>query len=162
MISGQAEKFLGALIGEKLLVKGRTVACAESCTGGLLTSCLTDIPGSSAYVKGAVVSYTNEVKAGVLGVKQETLDSLGAVSEKTAVEMAEGVRKKLCSDYALSVTGNAGPGASEGKPVGLVFIGFASETSAFAKKFNFSGTRIEIKKVAVHEAMKLLNEELEK
>ena len=162
MISGQDEKSLGAMIGEKLLVQGRTVACAESCTGGLLTSCLTDTPGSSAYVKGAVVSYTNEVKAGVLGVKQETLDSLGAVSEKTAVEMAEGVRKKLCSDYALSVTGNAGPGASEGKPVGLVFIGFASETSAFANKFNFSGTRIEIKKAAVHEAMKLLNEELEK
>lgn len=64
MTSGQDEKFLGALIGEKLLVQGRTVACAESCTGGLLTSCLTDTPGSSAYVKGAVVSYTNEVKAG--------------------------------------------------------------------------------------------------
>lgn len=142
--------------GKLLSEKEMTVACAESCTGGLLTSRLTDVAGSSAYVKGAVVSYTNEAKAEVLGVKQETLAAFSAVSKETATEMAEGARRIFGTDYALSVTGNAGPGASEGKPLGLVYVGLASEKETIVHECHFTGTRHEIKEKAADEALMML------
>lgn len=156
------EKLPESAAGELLASNKKTVACAESCTGGLLTSRLTDVPGSSAYVKGAVVSYTDEVKAEVLGVRRETLAAVGAVSKETAAEMAEGARKKLGADYALSITGNAGPGISEEKPLGLVYIGLASADETVVHEFRFTGTRHEIKEAAADEALYMLCRALKK
>ncbi len=108
-------------VGKLLMEKQLTIACAESCTGGLLTSCLTDVEGSSAYVMGSVISYTNEVKESLVGVKHETLVTHGAVSEETAREMAEGIRHVIGSALGVGITGIAGPGGgTETKPVGIV------------------------------------------
>lgn len=145
------------IIGQMLLNKGWTIACAESCTGGLLTSCLTDVAGSSAYVKGSVVSYTNEVKHGVLGVSQESLDTVGAVSEEVAGQMAEGVRRVIGSDIGVSVTGLAGPGGgTDEKPVGLVFIGISGSSGTHVIKCLFKGSRVEIKHQAAERALQLI------
>ena len=109
--------------GKELRAAGLTIACAESCTGGLLTSMLTDVSGSSSYVMGSVVSYSNDVKARVLHVSEETLAVYGAVSEETAREMAQSVRKLIHADIGVGITGIAGPdGGSTEKPVGLVYI----------------------------------------
>lgn len=146
-------------VGQLLLEKGYTVACAESCTGGLLTSYLTDVAGSSAYVKGSVVSYTNEVKHGVLGVSQKNLDTVGAVSSEVAAEMAEGVRRVIGSDIGVSVTGLAGPGGGTAeKPVGLVFIGISGSRGTNVIKCNFKGSRVEVKQQAAQRALQLIAE----
>ncbi len=146
-------------VGNLLLQKGYTIACAESCTGGLLTSYLTDVAGSSAYVKGSVVSYTNEVKHGVLGVSQELLDTVGAVSPEVAGEMAEGVRKVIGSDIGVSVTGLAGPGGgTDEKPVGLVFIGISGISGTNVIKCIFSGSRVDVKKQAAERALQFIVE----
>lgn len=130
-----------------------TISCAESCTGGLLTSKLTDVAGSSDYVKGAVVSYTNEIKNKILQVEEKTLQKFSAVSEETALEMSANVRKIFCTDIGVSVTGYAGPGGEE---VGTVFISVASEKISAVKKFHFTGARIEIKNQAAESALKFL------
>ena len=146
-------------VGQLLLEKGYTVACAESCTGGLLTSCLTDVAGSSAYVKGSVVSYTNEVKHGLLGVSQKLLDTVGAVSSEVAAEMAEGVRRVIGSDIGVSVTGLAGPGGGTAeKPVGLVFIGISDSSGTNVIKCIFKGSRVEVKQQAAQRALQLIAE----
>ncbi len=146
-------------VGNLLLQKGYTIACAESCTGGLLTSYLTDVAGSSAYVKGSVVSYTNEVKHGVLGVSQELLDTVGAVSPEVAREMAEEVRKVIGSDIGVSVTGLAGPGGgTDEKPVGLVFIGISGISGTNVIKCIFSGSREDVKKQAAERALQFIVE----
>ena len=114
------------LAGKALLSKEYTIACAESCTGGLLTSRLTDIAGSSAYVMGSIVSYDNTVKMNQVGVLPRTLEVKGAVSPETAAEMAAGVRKKLKTNIGVGITGIAGPGGgTAAKPVGLVYIAVA-------------------------------------
>ena len=107
--------------------KNATISCAESCTGGLAASLLTSIPGSSEYMLGGVVSYSPEVKKGVLGVKESTVERYGVVSEECAREMSDGVREKMHSDYAFSITGVAGPDKSEGKEVGTVCFGFSGK-----------------------------------
>ena len=141
----------------KLLTdKNLTVAFAESCTGGLASSLITDIPGSSAYLKGSVVSYTNEVKHKVLGVKSETLDKFGAVSKETAKEMAVGVKHLMQTDFGISITGNAGPGRSEDKPVGLVYIAVSSPDMTVWEELNLIGSRTEIKSQAAMKAIELL------
>lgn len=146
-------------VGQLLLEKGYTIACAESCTGGLLTSCLTDVAGSSAYVKGSVVSYTNEVKHGLLGVSQKLLDTVGAVSSEVAAEMAEGVRRVIDSDIGVSVTGLAGPGGGTAeKPVGLVFIGISDSSGTNVIKCIFKGSRVEVKQQAAQRALQLIAE----
>ena len=131
-----------------------TIATAESCTGGLLASRLTDFAGASNYFKGGVVAYTNEIKKSVL--KVETLDEFGAVSSQTALEMAKNVREIFKSTYGLSTTGVAGPSTSEGKPVGTVFIAIAGENISEVKEFHFKGTRSEIKFQTADEAFKIL------
>ncbi|MBR3458541.1 MAG: nicotinamide-nucleotide amidohydrolase family protein, partial [Selenomonadaceae bacterium] len=103
-------ELLEEIVGRGLLQKGWSIACAESCTGGLLTSRLTDVAGSSAYVKGSVVAYSNEIKARLLGVSEETLRIYGAVSEHTAAEMSEGIRRTIGVDVGVGITGIAGPG----------------------------------------------------
>ena len=143
------EKIVGNLLREKNF----TISCAESCTGGLLTSKLTDVAGSSDYVKGAVVSYTNEIKNKILQVEKETLKNFSAVSEETALEMSKNVRKIFQTDIGISVTGYAGPGGEE---VGTVFISIVSEKNSATKKFHFFGSRIEIKIQAAETALNFL------
>ena len=117
---------LGILV-EELKKRGETISCAESCTGGLAASNLTSLPGSSSYMMGSVTSYFLSVKEKVLGVKKETLEEYGAVSEECALEMADGVRRVISSDWAFSITGVAGPDKSEGKEVGTVCLGFSGK-----------------------------------
>lgn len=112
---------------ETLKEEGAVISCAESCTGGLASSLLTSVPGSSVYMTGGVVSYSPEVKKAVLGVGNETVEKYGVVSEECAREMADGVRKRLSSDYSFSITGVAGPEKSEGKEVGTVCFGFSGK-----------------------------------
>ena len=133
-----------------------TVACAESCTGGLLMSRLTDFSGASAYVKGGVVAYTNDIKNKILNVKAETLEEFGAVSRQTALEMATNVREIFSATIGLSTTGVAGPSTSEGKPVGLVYVAIVGEDFSDVKECHFKGTRSEIKALAADAAFELL------
>ncbi len=145
--------------GRELCVAGLTIACAESCTGGLLTSTLTDVPGSSSYVMGSIVSYSNDVKSRVLHVSEDTLASYGAVSEETAREMAEGVRKLMGTDIGVGITGIAGPdGGSAEKPVGLVYIATANSAQTIVQKNIFLGTRIENKRAAVEKALAMIRD----
>jgi PncC family amidohydrolase len=121
------ENVLEAVVGRLLKQRGLTLAVAESCTGGLVSHRITDVPGSSVYYQGSVTSYSNEVKERVLRVKRDTLERYGAVSEQAAREMAQGVRDVLHADVGLAVTGVAGPdGGTPEKPVGLVYIALAA------------------------------------
>jgi PncC family amidohydrolase len=140
-----------------LTENGRTLATAESCTGGLLGDRITGVPGSSAYYMGGVIAYANEVKENLLGVSKETMIAHGAVSEETALEMARGVRKALQADYGLSVTGVAGPGGgSPEKPVGLTWVGVSGPEGDRAAKFIYPGDRDQNKHAAVDSVLELL------
>ena len=139
------ENELAIVLGKKLLEQHKTLAFAESCTGGLASSLVTDIAGSSEYLVGSAVTYTNEAKHKLLEVQETTLTSYGAVSEQTACEMAQGVRKLFGSDFGVGITGNAGPGGSEGKPVGLVYIAVATSEEVYCKEYLFTSNRIENK-----------------
>lgn len=146
-------------VGKILLEKQLTVACAESCTGGLLTSRLTDVAGSSAYVKGSIVSYSNEIKNSVLNVDADTLKNFGAVSEQTARQMSSNVRELFKTDVGVGVTGIAGPGGgSLEKPVGTVYISVSNSEMTIVKKFQFSGSRHEIKNQSCNSAMEMLKD----
>jgi nicotinamide-nucleotide amidase len=141
--------------------RGHTVSTAESCTGGLLSDTLTNVPGSSAVVLGGVVAYANEVKENVLGVRAETLAKYGAVSRQVALEMVAGVVKLTGSDVAVSTTGVAGPGGgSPKKPVGTVWIGFNVEGRLFAVNPVFSKDRRLNKTLTVQVALETLRREL--
>ncbi len=133
-----------------------TIATAESCTGGLLASRLTDFAGASNYFKGGVVAYNNEIKNKILHVKAETLEKFGAVSSQTALEMAKNVREIFSATIGLSTTGVAGPSTSEGKAVGTVFIAIVGEDFSEAKEFHFKGTRSEIKFQTADAAFEIL------
>ena len=136
---------------------GKTLATAESCTGGGIGAALTAIPGSSAVYKGGIISYTNWVKHNLLGVDQHLLDTLGAVSAPVAEAMAKGAREAIQSDIAVSVTGLAGPGGDEfGNPVGLVFIGYSDAGKTLSRRFLFPGSREEIRQAACREALKFI------
>ncbi len=130
------------VVGRLLKKTNKTIATAESCTGGFIAHLLTSIAGSSAYYKGSVVSYDNNVKVEQLGVEQNILDTVGAVSQETVEQMAVGVKRKLKTDYAVATSGIAGPGGgSEEKPVGTVWISVAKEGKVESKKYKFHGTR---------------------
>ena len=147
------------IVGHMLCAKGYTISCAESCTGGLLTSTLTDVPGSSAYVMGSVVSYSNDVKSRILHVAEGTLAAHGAVSPETARAMAEGVRNLMQTDVGVGITGIAGPGGgSPEKPVGLVYIAVSTLGKTSVEKNVFSGVRAEIKRAAVNKALAMVQE----
>ena len=140
-------------------LEGKTLATAESCTGGGIGAALTAIPGSSVVYKGGIISYTNEVKQKLLGINPILLKNLGAVSAPIAEAMAMGARNALNADIAVSVTGLAGPGGDDkGNPVGLVFIGYADDKRIVSRRFVFSGDREEVRKQAVEEALKLILE----
>jgi nicotinamide-nucleotide amidase len=137
-IFGEDDETLEAVIVRLLTERNQTLALAESCTGGGLANRITNVPGASAVLLASLVTYANEAKQKFVGVRAETLAAHGAVSEAVAREMADGARRETGADYALSITGIAGPsGGSESKPVGTVFIGFASATETIAlKQFN--------------------------
>jgi len=148
-------------VGRELGEAGMTISCAESCTGGLLTSMLTDVPGSSAYVMGSVVSYSNDVKSRILHVAEDTLAAYGAVSEETARKMAEGIRQLMRTDLGVSITGIAGPdGGSAEKPVGLVYIAVSDRSNTVVQKNYFRGTRLENKRAAVDKALAMIRDVL--
>jgi len=160
---GEGEVSLEELVIRRLLEQGRTLGLAESCTGGLITRMLTTIPGSSGAVKGGVVSYTSEVKEGVLGIPPGLIKRYGAVSMETALSMAERARELLGSDLAVSVTGVAGPDPVEGKPVGLMYIGCAEEgLPARAYRLRLGGNRQGIQLRAAKYALFILQERLKK
>lgn len=153
----EGEDALEKQIGQILRKKGVTVATAESCTGGEIARMITSVPGSSEYYKGSVVSYANEVKINVLGVNAGDIEREGAVSETVVLQMAEGVRKLMRTDYAVSTSGVAGPdGGTADKPVGTVWIGVATPQGSFAKKFVFSFTRERNIAKAAAKALELL------
>ena len=140
-----------------------TIGTVESATGGRISDKITNVPGSSDYFKGAIVSYSNEVKTDIVGVKKTILRKHGAVSRQTAMEMARGGRKLLKVDICLSDTGIAGPiGATPGKPVGLFFLGISAKDSTLAKEYHFHGNREENKQKAAEASMTLLIDYLEK
>lgn len=146
------------VVGQHLLAAGLTIATAESCTGGLLASVLTDIAGSSDYVLGGVVSYSNSVKQNLLGVRPETLERYGAVSPETAAEMAQGARRLLGSDLAVAVTGIAGPGGGgPDKPVGLVYLHLSAPGTEWAERYVWPYDRLGNKRATVAAALALLH-----
>ena len=141
--------------------KRRTLATAESCTGGLVGKLLTDIPGSSAVYLGGVISYTNGVKRRLLGVPEAILEQYTAVSRQTAENTAPGARIAVGADCALGVTGLAGPdGDGSGRPVGLVYISFSDGTNTAVKELHLSGSRTEIREAAARALLQLALENL--
>ena len=141
--------------------RGVRLATAESCTGGLIAGCLTEIAGSSAVVDRGYVVYDNRAKMEMLGVRESTLARDGAVSEATAREMADGALARSGCGLAVAVTGIAGPGGgSEEKPVGLVYLALASENGVTARKFIFPGDRQFIRTLAVNAALDLIRRKL--
>jgi len=148
-------------VHRNLVDRGMTVAVAESCTGGLLGTALTERPGSSAYFLGGIQAYANSVKEQLLGVSHETLLSFGAVSEEVASEMALGVQRLTGSDWALSTTGIAGPdGGSEEKPVGTVWVSVADSAAVYSHKLLLDGDRSNVRNHTVLEALSMLLERL--
>ena len=148
-VYGEGGTSMEAVVGELLTAGGQTLAVAESCTGGLVGHRLTNVPGSSAYVRGAVVAYANDVKERLLGVRGETLAAHGAVSQETAGEMAEGVRRVFGSTLGVSTTGIAGPGGgTPEKPVGTVCLGLASHEGVVTQRYQLWGTRDWVKLLA--------------
>lgn len=138
---------------------GKKLATAESLTGGGIGSAVTSVSGASKVYAGGIISYTNEVKHRVLGVPAEYLDNLGAVSGPVAQAMAEGARRVLQADVAVSVTGLAGPDGDEyGHPVGTVFIGYADAETAFAREYHFEGDREQVREQTVETALALILE----
>jgi CDP-diacylglycerol--glycerol-3-phosphate 3-phosphatidyltransferase len=138
---------------------GRTLAAAESCTGGLLAAALTDLPGSSSFFSGAIVAYSDGMKHDLLGVPTALLAAKGAVSAEVAIAMAQGARERLATDLAVSVTGIAGPAAdSSGKPVGLTFIAVAGPDLVLVRQFNWKGDRWENRRLSVEAALALVLE----
>ncbi len=145
----------------RILALKKTLAVAESCSGGLLAHTLTNIPGSSAYFLGGVVAYANAVKIRLLKVRPQTITAYGAVSRQTAIEMATGVKKLFPADYALAITGIAGPGGgSVQKPVGLTYIAIANPRKVICRRYVFKGTRLRVKTQAAMTALKLLDKSL--
>ena len=144
-------------VGSLLRRQGLTIAIAESSTGGLISHLITNVPGSSAYYKGTVVAYDNEVKMKILAVKRETLEKHKSVSYETAEEMAQGVREALDADIGLSETGIAGPASgSSGKGLGLFYIGLASSQGNRVEEHVFEGDRQENKNSAAEAALAML------
>ena len=141
---------------------GMTVTTVESCTGGLISAALVDVAGASAVLNQAYVTYANEAKQSLVGVKAETLEAYGAVSEQTAREMAEGGSKAANADAALAVTGIAGPdGGTAEKPVGLVYIGCHVNGNTVVERNVFSGSRREVREQSVGAALELLKRQLQ-
>jgi len=161
------EQTLESVVGRLLAERGRTVAVAESCTGGMIAELLTAVPGASAYFRGGVVAYANAAKAGLLGVPEPLLERHGAVSEPVARAMAEGARARFDVDYAVATTGIAGPtggtpddAAGFAKPVGLVYVAFASAEATQVRELVFAFDRERNRRVTAQVALDWIRREL--
>ncbi len=156
------------IIGPLLLKRGLKLAVAESCTGGLVSDLVTNVPGSSEYYLGGVTAYAYEAKRMILGVHPETLDRYGAVSRETVIEMAIGARRVFSGNeipieqlITLSISGIAGPGGGmPGKPVGLVWLGMSAPDGNWAWQFTWQGDRVANKAQSAHKALSLLEDYL--
>lgn len=149
------------VLGRILTQQKRTISTAESCTGGKIAQVLTSIPGSSAYFKGSIVSYAKEVKVNVLKVSEETIEKYSVVSEEVAKEMALSIQKMMHTDYAISVTGNAGPTKDDtDEEIGTVFIALATPENVIVEKFNFGQPREKVIDRAVNKSLEMLQKEI--
>ncbi len=156
------ENGLEVIVGRLLKQRGMTLAVAESCTGGLVGHRITNVPGSSAYYEGSITAYSYDVKELLLHVRHDTLYHYGAVSEQTAREMAEGVRRAFHADIGLAVTGIAGPGGgTPEKPVGLVYIALIAPDGGWVERYVWDGSRWENKELSAEAALGLLRRYLE-
>ncbi|HQP10803.1 MAG TPA: CinA family protein [Candidatus Omnitrophota bacterium] len=146
-------------VAQSLIACKKTLSIAESCTGGLISYRLTDIPGSSAFLKLGLVVYSNQAKTALLGVPAKDIRRHGVVSEKIALAMARQVRRLLKTDFGISVTGIAGPaGGTKTKPVGLVYMAVSTDTKTLCLKCRFKGSRRSVRQQAASQALKLLLE----
>lgn len=153
-VFGRDQETMIGIVGQLLKNQQLTIATAESCTGGLLGASLTQEPGSSGFYLGGVISYSNSLKQGLLGVNEESLLKYGAVSEEVASEMAEGIRSKVGADLAISTTGIAGPGGgTDQKPVGLVYVGLATAKGVQVEKIQLYGERESVRQLTVQAAL---------
>ena len=157
-LSDQELQALAAQLGDCLFARNMRLAAAESCTGGWLAKIITDLPGSSSWFSGSLVTYSNEAKQQILGVQKRTLDEFGAVSGETVVEMSAGVLAHMDADVALSISGIAGPGGgSDEKSVGLVWFGWGGRDNPVrAESHVFEGDREAVRRQAVEKALQLL------
>lgn len=153
---------LAQSVGELLKAQHLALGLAESCTGGMIASCITDLPGSSDYFEGGVVAYSYAVKMHLLGVPASTLERYGAVSAETVMAMARGARKVLNVNVALAITGVAGPsGGTADKPVGLTYIGLVSPRGELWRKYIWKGNRCQNREQSTRAALELLKNHLE-
>ena len=147
------------ILVEKLIEKGLKISTAESCTGGMIAAKITAVPGASGCFDAGVVTYSNEQKNKLIGVKKDTLESFGAVSQETALEMCKSVKELVSADIGVSVTGIAGPGGgTPEKPVGTVWIGVCSNRTHKALKFLFEGNRDEVRSQTAQKALEMVLE----
>src|SRR5690606_34581364 len=155
------DELLEAVVGKLLSEKKQTISTAESCTGGKIAQTLTSIPGSSAYYKGSIVSYAEEVKTDVLGVSKEVIEKYSVVSAQVAKQMALASQKIMKTDYAIAVTGNAGPTTDDTpEPVGVVFIAIATPNGLVEQKFNFGQPREKVIDRTVSKSLEMLRKEI--
>lgn len=146
-------------INNLMVKEGLTLSVAESCTGGLLSDRITNVPGASNYFMGGVIAYNNDIKINILRVPFNIIYTYGAVSGKTALAMAKGVKDLFDTEVGIGITGVCGPtGGTTAKPVGLVFIGGVYEDNEVIREFYFEGERLEVKQKAVDEALNLILE----
>jgi nicotinamide-nucleotide amidase len=156
-IYGQDQQTMASIVGSLLARQNKTLAVAESCTGGVISHLITSVAGSSKYYLGGVTTYANSMKHTYLGVRNDLLDRVGAVSHEVAEAMALGIREKSEADISISITGIAGPGGgSAEKPVGTVFIGLSHGEVTVVHHCNFSGTRYEIQHLTAQTALNLV------
>lgn len=154
--------YLEKILHDYLQKSGLKLGTAESCTGGLISHRITDIPGSSEYFLGGIVAYAYEAKAALLGVSWDTLNTKGAVSRETVLEMAHGAQQALKADIVVSVSGIAGPGGgAPQKPVGFTWVGLATQKSEWARNFIWDGNREQNKRYSCDAALQLVIDYLE-
>ncbi|MDX1632729.1 MAG: nicotinamide-nucleotide amidohydrolase family protein, partial [Thermoanaerobaculia bacterium] len=162
VFTDDAGRSLAQVVGELLREQGRTLATAESCTGGMVAARITDVPGSSDYFLGALVVYSNRAKRELAGVDRELLEEQGAVSEPVSRALARGAREALGADYGIGITGIAGPGGgSEEKPVGLVHLGLAGPDGGETQvRVQFPGDRERVRRYTTRMALEMLRRAL--
>jgi len=162
-IYGKGQETIGEIIGNLCRKKRLTLGIAESCTGGLIADKITDIPGSSEYFIGGAVVYSNKLKKLLACVKESTLKRFGAVSKETVLEMAQGIREHFNTDIGVGISGIAGPaGATEKKPVGLVYIAVGTKKETISEEHRFTGNRRMIKEKSAMAALDLLRRTIQK
>ena len=160
-VFGADDETMEKIVGTILTLRNKTIALAESCTGGLISNLLTNVSGSSAYFIESIIAYSNEAKIKLLHVSSQTIEKFGAVSSQTASAMAKGIKELAGSDYGLSITGIAGPtGETSQKPVGLVYIGLAHQNGVDTSEHKFFGTREIIKQKAAQTALDTIRKHL--